>query len=177
MYYSLYILKKQKFKTIYEFFLCLVQKNIDIFKIPDKKAYMSKNNDKKKGLKGENSKVTNLLPFKTKSLKEKKIETHNEIWEKMDAFSKELVDAFKEKSTREALSSEECWYIFYFRVMQRMQHEMSYPSFKFYTNWTSRQLLKSHKNFMNSLDDWTSDPDEEFDLFGRRKTSKNKTLN
>ena len=30
---------------------------------------------------------------------------------------------------------------------------------------------------MNSLDDWTSDPDEEFDLFGRRKTSKNKTLN
>ena len=30
---------------------------------------------------------------------------------------------------------------------------------------------------MNSLDEWTSDPDEEEDLFGRRKkTNKNKTL-
>ncbi len=138
---------------------------------------MKNDNDKKKGLKSKKLKETNLIPFKIKSLKEKKIETDNEIWEKMDAFSKELVDAFKEKSTREALSSIECWYIFYYRVMQSMMYEMSYPAFKYYTNWTSRQLLKHHKDFMNSIDEWTSDPDEEYDLFGRRKTSKNKTLN
>ena len=138
---------------------------------------MSKDNDKKKGFKGKKLKELNVVPFKIKSLKEQKVETETEIWNKVDSFSKELVNAFKEKTTREALSSDECWYIFYYRLMQSMMFEMSYPTFKYYTNWTSRQLLKHHKDFMNSLDEWTNDPDEEQDLFGRRKkTAKNKTL-
>ena len=139
---------------------------------------MSNKNNKKKGFKGKKSKELNVVPFKIKSLKEQKVETETEIWNKVDSFSKELVNAFKEKATREALSSDECWYIFYYRLMQSMMFEMSYPTFKYYTNWTSRQLLKHHKDFMNSLDEWTNDPDEEQDLFGRRKkTDKNKTLN
>ena len=138
---------------------------------------MSNKNNKKKGFKGKKSKELNVVPFKIKSLKEQKVETETEIWNKVDSFSKELVNAFKEKATREALSSDECWYIFYYRLMQSMMFEMSYPTFKYYTNWTSRQLLKHHKDFMNSLDEWTNDPDEEQDLFGRRKkTDKNKTL-
>ena len=138
---------------------------------------MSKDNDKKNGFKVKKLKELNVVPFKIKSLKEQKVETETEIWNKVDSFSKELVNAFKEKTTREALSSDECWYIFYYRVMQMMMFEMSYPSFKYFTNWTSRQLLKHHKDFMNSLDEWTNDPDEEKDLFGRRKkTNKNKTL-
>ena len=138
---------------------------------------MSNKNNKKKGFKGKKSKELNVVPFKIKSLKEQKVETETEIWNKVDSFSKELVDAFKEKATREALSSYECWYIFYYRLMQSMMFEMSYPAFKYYTNWTSRQLLKHHKDFMNSLDEWTNDPDEEQDLFGRRKKKdKNKTL-
>ena len=138
---------------------------------------MSNKNDKKKGFKGKKLKELNVVPFKIKSLKEQKVETETEIWNKVDSFSKELVDAFKEKATREALSSYECWYIFYYRLMQSMMFEMSYPAFKYYTNWTSRQLLKHHKDFMNSLDEWTNDPDEEQDLFGRRKKKdKNKTL-
>ena len=138
---------------------------------------MKNKNDKKKGFKGKKLKELNVVPFKIKSLKEQKVETETEIWNKVDSFSKELVNAFKEKTTREALSSDECWYIFYYRLMQSMMFEMSYPTFKYYTNWTSRQLLKHHKDFMNSLDEWTNDPDEEQDLFGRRKkTDKNKTL-
>ena len=138
---------------------------------------MSNKNNKKKGFKGKKSKELNVVPFKIKSLKEQKVETETEIWNKVDSFSKELVNAFKEKATREALSSDECWYIFYYRLKQSMMFEMSYQAFKYYTNWTSRQLLKHHKDFMNSLDEWNSDPDEEQDLFGRRKkTDKNKTL-
>ena len=138
---------------------------------------MSNKNDKKKGFKEKKLKETNVVPFKIKSLKEQKVKTEIEIWNKVDSFSKELVDAFKEKATREALSSDECWYIFYYRLKQSMMFEMSYQAFKYYTNWTSRQLLKHHKDFMNSLDEWNSDPDEEQDLFGRRKkTDKNKTL-
>ena len=135
---------------------------------------MSNKNDKKKGFKGKKLKELNVVPFKIKSLKEQKVETETEIWNKVDSFSKELVNAFKEKATREALSSDECWYIFYYRLMQSMMFEMSYPTFKYYTNWTSRQLLKHHKDFMNSLDEWTNDPDEEHDLFGRRKKANKK---
>ena len=132
---------------------------------------------KKKDLKGKKLKVMNVVPFKIKSLKEQKVETESEIWNKVDAFSKELVDAFNEKATREAISSEECWYIFYYRLMQSMMLHMSYPAFKYYTNWTSRQLLKQHKDFMNSLDEWNGNPDDEKDLFGRsRKKNKDKTL-
>ena len=138
---------------------------------------MDDKKDKKKGNKGNSKEFLNVVPFKTKSLKEQKIETEKEIWDKVDSFSKELVKAFKESATKKALSSDECWYIFYYRVMQMMMFEMSYPSFLYFTNWTSRQLLKHHKDFMNSLDEWTNDPDEEKDLFGRRKkTNKNKTL-
>ena len=138
---------------------------------------MSKDNDKKNGFKVKKLKKLNVVPFKIKSLKEQKVETETEIWNKVDSFSKELVNAFKEKATREALSSDDCWYIFYYRLMQTMMFEMSYQAFKYYTNWTSRQLLKHHKDFMNSLDEWTNDPDEEQDLFGRRKkTDKYKTL-
>ena len=137
---------------------------------------MSKEKDKKKGKKGNNSKELNVIPFKIKSLKDQKIETENEIWAKVDSFSKELVKAFKEKAIREAISSDYCWYIFYYRVLQSLMLEMSYPSFKYYTNWTRKQLLSQQKEFMNSLDEWTSNPDDEEDLFGRKKTNKNKTL-
>tara|TARA_B100000579_G_C22769094_1_gene823059 strand:- start:391 stop:807 length:417 start_codon:yes stop_codon:yes gene_type:complete len=137
---------------------------------------MSKEKDKKKPLREKSSKKMNIVPFKTKSLKEQKIETDKEIWERVDTFSKELVHAFKQKATKEAISKDECFYIFYYRVMQSLMLEMSYPSFKFYTNWTKNQLLQHHKNFMNSLDEWTIDQTDNEDVFGRKKTNKDKTL-
>ena len=137
---------------------------------------MSKEKDKKKPLREKSSKKMNIVPFKTKSLKEQKIETDKEIWERVDTFSKELVHAFKQKATKEAISKDECFYIFYYRVMQTLMLEMSYPAFKFYTNWTKNQLLQHHKNFMNSLDEWTIDQTDNEDVFGRKKKNKDKTL-
>lgn len=137
---------------------------------------MSNEKDKKKPLKGRSSKKTNIIPFKTKSLKEQKIETENEIWERVDAFSKELVKAFKQKATKEALGKDECFYIFYYRVMQSLMLEMSYPKFKYYTTYTKNQLLQNKKDFMNSLDEWNVNQSDEEDLFGRKKKNKGKTL-
>ena len=138
---------------------------------------MSDEKGKKRGKRGSNPKELNVIPFKIKSLKDQKIETENEIWAKIDSFSKELVKAFKEKAIKETISSDDCWYIFYYRVMQSLMLEMSYPAFKYYTNWTRKQLLKQQKDFMFSLEEWTNNPNEEEDLFGRRKkTNKDKTL-
>ena len=66
---------------------------------------MDDKKDKKKGNKRNSKEFLNVVPFKTKSLKEQKIETEKEIWEKVDSFSKELVKAFKEKATKEALEA------------------------------------------------------------------------
>ena len=45
-----------------------------------------------------------ILEFKTKSLKEQKIETNQDIWNKMDCYAKELVEAFDEKTNRVSAS-------------------------------------------------------------------------
>tara|TARA_Y100000590_G_scaffold35466_1_gene38518 strand:+ start:381 stop:800 length:420 start_codon:yes stop_codon:yes gene_type:complete len=138
---------------------------------------MSKKKDKNNGKKGNNSKESNVVPF-TKSLKDQKIETDQEIWNKMDSFSRELVKAFKDRTHNESIDHDHCWYIFYYRVMQEMMFQMSWPALQFYKTSVSRQLLKHHKEFMNSFDEWTSNPEDEEDLFGRRSKiiKKDKTL-
>ena len=118
-----------------------------------------------------------ILEFKTKSLKEQKIETNQDIWNKMDSYAKELVEAFDEKTNRENIDRDHCLYLFHYRLMQKMMIKMSYPAFKYYTRSVSRQLLEHHKEFMNSLDEWTSASDDGQDDFGRRiEANKNKTL-
>ena len=124
----------------------------------------------------KNKSKSKILEFKTKSLKEQKIETNQDIWNKMDSYAKELVEAFDEKTNRENIDRDHCLYLFHYRLMQKMMFKMSYPAFKYYTRSVSRQLLEHHKEFMNSLDEWTSDDGQ--DDFGRRiEANKNKTLN
>ena len=124
----------------------------------------------------KNKSKSKILEFKTKSLKEQKIETNQDIWNKMDLYAKELVEAFDEKTNRENIDRDHCLYLFHYRLMQKMMFKMSYPAFKYYTRSVSRQLLEHHKEFMNSLDEWTSDDGQ--DDFGRRiEANKNKTLN
>ena len=128
---------------------------------------------KNKKTKKDKSKI---LKFKTKSLREQKIETNQDIWNKMDSYAKELVEAFDEKTNRENIDRDHCLYLFHYRLMQKMMIKMSYPAFKYYTRSVSRQLLDQHKEFMVSLDEWSSDDGK--DDFGRRiEADKNKTLN
>lgn len=148
----------------------MTKKKVDFLFFPYKKAFMSDFKDKK--TKKNKSKI---LEFKTKSLKEQKIETNQDIWNKMDSYAKELVEAFDEKTNRENIDRDHCLYLFHYRLMQKMMIKMSYPAFKYYTRSVSRQLLEHHKEFMNSLDEWTSDDGQ--DDFGRRiEANKNKTL-
>ena len=138
---------------------------------------MSNKKDKKKGKKENNSKELNVIPFKTKSLKAQKIEIEQEIWKKIDSFSLELVEAFKEKTYKESIDPDHCWYLFYYRVKQEMMLKMSYPAFKYYSVSVERQLLRHHKEFMNSLEEWTTNSSDDEDLFGRSKIiKKDKTL-
>ena len=49
-----------------------------------------------------------ILEFKIKSLREQKIETNQDIWNKMDSYAKELVEAFEEKTNRENIDRDHC---------------------------------------------------------------------
>ena len=152
------------------------KKIVDFLFLPCYKAFMSDKKDKKKRKTSNNSQRLNVVPFKTKSLKQQKIETNQDIWNKMDSYAKELVEAFDEKTNRENIDRDHCLYLFHYRLMQKMMFKMSYPAFKYYTRSVSKQLLEHHKEFMNSLDEWTSDDGQ--DDFGRRiEANKNKTLN
>ena len=131
----------------------------------------------KKTKKNKLTSKTKIIPFKTKTLKDQKIETEQEIWKKIDSFSLELVEAFKEKTYKESIDPDHCWYLFYYRVKQEMMLKMSYPAFKYYSVSVERQLLRDHKEFMNSLDEWTANSSDDEDLFGRSKIiKKDKTL-
>ena len=137
---------------------------------------MSDTKDKKLK-KNKSSLDAKVIPFKTKTLKQLKVETNQDIWNKMDAYALELVAAFSEKTNREGIDRDHCLYIFHYRLMQKMMLKMSYPAFKYYTRSVSKQLLDQHKEYMSSLDEWTSDSDG-MDDFGRRKEAdKSKTLN
>ena len=66
-----------------------------------KKDISEKKNQEKRT---KSQKVENILPFELKSLKKQKVETEREIWMKMENYSKELVEAFREKANKEKLT-------------------------------------------------------------------------
>lgn len=133
-----------------------------------KKNDISEKKNQKKQSKSEN--VKNILPFELKSLKKQKIETEREIWVRMEDYSKELVEAFRIKANKEKIDRDYSWYLFYYYIKQAMMHEMAYASFKYYTTWVNKQLLKKHKLFMNSFDEWITE--DNFDDFGRMLNKK-----
>ena len=97
----------------------------------------------KKGKTRDNSKELNVVPFKTKSLKEQKIETNQDIWNKMDSYAKELVEAFDEKTNRENIDRDHCLYLFHYRLMQKMMYRMSYPAFKVLYEISFEAIIRS----------------------------------
>ena len=132
-----------------------------------KKDISEKKNQEKRS---KSQKVENILPFELKSLKKQKVETEREIWMKMENYSKELVEAFREKANKEKIDRDHSWYLFYYYVKQAMMYEMAYTSFKYYTTWVNKQLLKNHKEFMNSFEEWITE--DNYDNFGRMINKK-----
>ena len=88
----------------------------------------------------------------------------------MENYSKELVEAFREKANKEKIDRDHSWYLFYYYVKQAMMYEMAYTSFKYYTTWVNKQLLKNHKEFMNSFEEWITE--DNYDNFGRMINKK-----
>ena len=68
-----------------------------------------------------------------------------------------------------------CFYVFLFRVLQRMIFQFSYPVYRHYLKSTSKEILNNHKEWLHEFKEWDKAPTEG-NLIGEKKDSDNDTL-
>ena len=93
------------------------------------KLFKKKTKFKKKIEKVNKAEVINFI---NKSKKNNKIQTNADEARKMDNLAKELVENYLRASRKSFLDMGYCFYLFLFRVLQRMIFQFSYPVYRHY---------------------------------------------
>ena len=134
-----------------------------------------KKNKKTKSMivKNDKSKVIN---FVNKSKNSNKIQTEQMEVKKMDALAKELVENYLKASKRSFLDMGYCFYIFLFRILQRMIFQFSYPVYRHYLKTTSKEILNNHKEWMHEFKEWDEAPTEGKLIGEKKKDHENDTI-
>ena len=134
-----------------------------------------KKNKKTKSMivKNDKSKVIN---FVNRSKNSNKIQTEQMEVKKMDALAKELVENYLKASRRSFLDMGYCFYIFLFRILQRMIFQFSYPVYRHYLKTTSKEILNNHKEWMHEFKEWDEAPTEGKLIGEKKKDHENDTI-
>ena len=134
-----------------------------------------KKNKKTKSMivKNDKSKVIN---FVNKSKNSNKIQTEQMEVKKMDALANELVENYLKASKRSFLDMGYCFYIFLFRLLQRMIFQFSYPVYRHYLKTTSKEILNNHKEWMHEFKEWDEAPTEGKLIGEKKKDHENDTI-
>ena len=134
-----------------------------------------KKNKKTKSMivKNDKSKVIN---FVNKSKNSNKIQTEQMEVKKMDALANELVENYLKASKRSFLDMGYCFYIFLFRLLQRMIFQFSYPVYRHYLNTTSKEILNNHKEWVHEFKEWDEAPTEGKLIGEKKKDHENDTI-
>ena len=134
-----------------------------------------KKNKKTKSMivKNDKSKVIN---FVNRSKNSNKIQTEQMEVKKMDVLAKELVENYLKASRRSFLDMGYCFYIFLFRLLQRMIFQFSYPVYRHYLNTTSKEILNNHKEWMHEFKEWDEAPTEGKLIGEKKKDHENDTI-
>ena len=134
-----------------------------------------KKNKKTKSMivKNDKSKVIN---FANRSKNSNKIQTEQMEVKKMDALAKELVENYLKASRRSFLDMGYCFYIFLFRLLQRMIYQFSYPVYRHYLKTTSKEILNNHKEWMHEFKEWDEAPTEGKLIGEKKKDHENDTI-
>ena len=134
-----------------------------------------KKNKKTKSMivKNDKSKVIN---FVNRSKNSNKIQTEQMEVKKMDALAKELVENYLKASRRSFLDMGYCFYIFLFRLLQRMILQFSYPVYRHYLKTTSKEILNNHKEWMHEFKEWDEAPTEGKLIGEKKKDLENDTI-
>ena len=134
-----------------------------------------KKNKKTKSMivKNDKSKVINFVNISKNS---NKIQTEQMEVKKMDALAKELVEKYLKASRRSFLDMGYCFYIFLFRILQRMISQFSYPVYRHYLKTTSKEILNNHKEWMHEFKEWDEAPTEGKLIGEKKKDHENDTI-
>ena len=108
---------------------------------------MSDKDDKEK-------KSAKIINFVNKSKENKKILTEREEFDRMDALAKELVDVYYKASKKSFLSVGYCFYLFIYRVLQMMIAQISFPLYRHYYRYASKQILENYEEWIKEYKDW-----------------------
>ena len=132
-------------------------------------------NKKTKSMVVKNDK-SEVINFVNKCKKTNKIQTEQMEIKKMDALAKELVENYLRASRKSFLDMGYCYYVFLFRLLQRMIFQFSYPVYRHYLRTTSKEILNNHKEWMHEFKEWDEAP-KEGKLIGEKKQDhENNTL-
>ena len=137
------------------------------------KLFKKKTKFKKKIEKGNKAEVINFI---NKSKKNNKIQTNADEARKMDNLAKELVENYLRSSRKSFLDMGYCFYLFLFRVLQRMIFQFSYQVYRHYLKSTSKEILNNHKEWLHEYKEWDKAPTEGNLIGEKKKDSDNDTL-
>ena len=141
-----------------------------IFKLFTKKKRIKKKEIKRTGKKAE------VVNFINKSKDNYKIHTEKMEINKMDDLAKELVETYLKASRKSFLDMGYCFYIFLYRLLQRMIFQFSYPLYRHYLKATTKEILNNHKEWLHEFKEWDEAP-KEGKLIGEKKPdNENDTL-
>ena len=132
-------------------------------------------NKKTKSMVVKNNK-SEVINFVNKSKNTNKIQTEQMEIKKMDALAKELVENYLKASSRSFLDMGYCFYIFLFRLLQRMIFQFSYPVYRHYLKTTSKEILNNHKEWMHEFKEWDEAPTEGKLIGEKKKDLENDTI-
>ena len=144
-----------------------------IFKLLKKKKIkknLIKENLEKKPKKAE------VINFINKSKNQSKIQTEKMEIKKMDNLAKELVENYLRASKKSFLDMGYCFYLFLFRLLQRMIFQFSYPLYRYYLKATSKEVLHNHKEWLHEFKEWDQAPTEGKLICEKKSDNENDTL-
>ena len=124
-------------------------------------------------VKNDKSEVINFVNLCKNS---NKIQTEQMEVKKMDALAKELVENYLKASKRSFLDMGYCFYIFLFRLLQRMIFQFSYPVYRHYLKTTSKEILNNHKEWMQVFKELDEAPTEGKLIGEKKKDHENDTI-
>ncbi len=142
----------------------MIKKIINLFK---------KKKTKSKEIKKEKAEVINFI---NRSKEKNKIQTEQMEIKKMDNLAKELVDNYLKASQKSFLDMGYCFYLFLFRLLQRMIFEFSYPIYRHYLKATTKQILNNHKEWLHEFKEWDQAPTEGKLIGEKKDDNENETL-
>tara|TARA_B100001758_G_C17793007_1_gene295680 strand:- start:8 stop:439 length:432 start_codon:yes stop_codon:yes gene_type:complete len=142
----------------------MIKKIINLFK---------KKKTKSKEIKKEKAEVINFI---NRSKEKNKIQTEQTEIKKMDNLAKELVDNYLKASRKSFLDMGYCFYLFLFRLLQRMIFEFSYPIYRHYLKATTKQILNNHKEWLHEFKEWDQAPTEGKLIGEKKDDNENETL-